>query len=88
VTYPKGSSSSVFTFAVSPSLTKRDVQSWPDIQGVSISVSGNANIEPVVTFGGRYGGSGNPIYDANHWTIVHTMPAGFKGVPELIIKFK
>jgi hypothetical protein len=88
VTYPKGSSSSVFTFAASPSLAKRDVQSWADIQGISISVSGNVNPQPGVTFDGRYGGSGSPIYDYNHWTIVHTMPAGFTGVPEIIIDFE
>lgn len=88
VTYPKGSSSSVFTFAVSPSLAKRDVQSWAEIQGISISVSGNVNPEPKVTFDGRYGGSGSPIYDSNHWTIVHTMPAGFEGVPEITIEFE
>lgn len=88
VTYPEGSSSSVFTFAASPSLEKRDVQSWADIQGISISVSGTANPEPAVTFAGRYGGSGSPIYDFNHWTMVHTMPAGFEGVPEIIIEFE
>ncbi|KAF6523248.1 hypothetical protein HZS61_011747 [Fusarium oxysporum f. sp. conglutinans] len=48
VTYPEGTSSSVFTFVASPSLAKRDVQSWADIQGISISVSGNANPVPKV----------------------------------------
>lgn len=88
VTYPEGTSSSVFTFVASPSLAKRDVQSWADIQGISISVSGNANPDPQITFAGRYGGSGSPIYDHNHWTFVHTMPAEFEGAPEIIIEFE
>ncbi|KAG7404283.1 hypothetical protein Forpe1208_v015722 [Fusarium oxysporum f. sp. rapae] len=88
VTYPEGTSSSVFTFVASPSLAKRDVQSWADIQGISISVSGNANPVPKVTFAGRYGGSGSPIYDYNYWSLVHTMPAGFEGAPEIIIEFE
>ncbi|EXL65123.1 hypothetical protein FOPG_18637 [Fusarium oxysporum f. sp. conglutinans race 2 54008] len=88
VTYPEGTSSSVFTFVASPSLAKRDVQSWADIQGISISVSGNANPVPKVTFAGRYGGSGSPIYDHNYWSLVHTMPAGFEGTPEIIIEFE
>lgn len=88
VTYPEGTSSSVFTFVASPSLAKRDVQSWADIQGITISVSGNASPVPKVTFAGRYGGSGSPIYDHNYWSLVHTMPAGFEGTPEIIIEFE
>lgn len=87
VTYPEGTSSSVFTFVVSPSLSKRDVQSWADIQGISISISGNADPVPKVTFAGRYGGSGSPIYDNNYWSLVHAMPTGFEGAPEIVIEF-
>ena len=87
VTYPQGTSSSVFTFAVSPSVAKRDVQSWADIQGISISISGSVSPVPEITYAGRYGGSGNPIYDQNYWSIVHKMPAEFEGAPEIIIEF-
>ena len=88
VTYPEGTSSSVFTFAVSPSVAKRDVQSWADIEGISISVSGNADPAPEITFAGRFGGAGNPIYDQNYWSMVHRMSAGFEGAPEIIIEFE
>lgn len=87
ITYPEGTSESVFNFVASPSLAKRDVQSWADIHGILISVSGNANPEPEITFSGRYGGAGSPIYDHNHWSFVHKMPSGFEGTPEIIIKF-
>ncbi|KAK0389061.1 hypothetical protein NLU13_2637 [Sarocladium strictum] len=87
VTYPEGTGESIFVFVASPSLAKRDVQSWADIQGVSISVSGNVNAEPEITFAGRYGGDGSPIYDYNHWRFEHRMPASFEGSPEIIIQF-
>ena len=88
ISYPEGDSSSVFVFVASPSLAKRDVQSWSDIQGVTISVSGNVDSTPAVTFAGRYGGDGSPIYGYNHWRIEHKMPEEFEGVPEIVLTFE
>ncbi|CAG9997229.1 unnamed protein product [Clonostachys byssicola] len=87
LTYPNGGADSVFAFFVSPSLRQTNVKSWADIQGVSISISGNVNTTPVLTFAGRYGGSAGAYYDHNYWRFEHKMPSGFTGTPELTIDF-
>ena len=87
ITYPQGGAGSSFIFYVSPSLRQPNVKSWDDIQGVSVSISGNVVKEPDVKFYGRYGGSGSSWYDHNYWRFEHKMPAGFTGKPEIIIKF-
>ena len=87
LTYPDGGADSVFAFFVSPSLRQTNVKSWADIQGVSITISGNVDKTPTLTFAGRYGGSAGPYYDHNYWRFEHKMPSGFKGTPEIIIDF-
>jgi hypothetical protein len=87
MTYPNGNAGSSFVFIASPSLAKRDVQSWADIQGISITISGNVNPVPAIEFKGRYGGSGGALYDHNHWRFEHKMAANATGVPEIIIDF-
>ncbi|KAH8169469.1 hypothetical protein LIA77_10013 [Sarocladium implicatum] len=88
ISYPEGDSSSVFVFYASPSLDKRDVLAWSDIQGASISISGNVDVTPAVAFAGRYGGgAGGAYYGYNHWQFEHKMPEGFVGVPEIVITF-
>ncbi|KAI0010828.1 hypothetical protein F4779DRAFT_275955 [Xylariaceae sp. FL0662B] len=87
ITYPDGGADSVFTFYVSPSLRQRNVKTWADIQGISISVSGNVDEAYDVKFAGRYGGAYGAYYDHNYWWFQHKMPAGFEGTPELIIDF-
>jgi len=87
LTYPDGRADSVFTFFVSPSLRQPNVKTWDDIQGVSITVSGNVDEKYDLKFAGRYGGSAGPYYDHNYWRFEHKMPAGFEGTPELIIDF-
>lgn len=88
ITYPEGTAESTFAFFVSPSLQKKDVAGWADIQGVSLTVSGNIDLEPAITFGGHYGGAQGPYYDHNYWRFEHKMPGGFKGTPEFIIDFE
>ena len=87
ITYPQGGAGSSFVFYVSPSLRQPNVKGWNDIQGVSVSISGNVAKEPDLKFYGRYGGSGSPWYDHNYWRFEHKMPAGFTGKPEIIIEF-
>ena len=87
LTYPNGGAASVFTFFVSPSLLQTNVKTWTDIQGVSISISGNVAEAYDVKFAGRYGGAFGAYYDHNYWYFQHKMPAGFTGTPELIIDF-
>ncbi|EJD39180.1 hypothetical protein AURDEDRAFT_71425 [Auricularia subglabra TFB-10046 SS5] len=88
ITYPKGTAASVFDFFVSTSLRKRNVASWADIQGASISVSGNINTTPTLGYAGRYGGAGGkPYYDYDYWHFTHAMPANFTGVPRMVLEF-
>ena len=87
ITYPNGDSKSVFAFFVSPYLLQPNVGGWKDIQGVSISISGNVDKTPTITFAGRYGGSAGPYYDHNYWRFEHKMPPNFTGKPEFIIDF-
>jgi hypothetical protein len=87
LTYPDGGADSVFAFFVSPSVRQPNVKGWNDIQGLSISVSGNVDEAFTLTFAGRYGGSAGPYYDHNYWRFEYRMPEGFEGTPELIIDF-
>lgn len=87
LTYPDGGADSVFAFFVSPSLHQPNVEGWDDIQGVSISISGNVDEAFTLTFAGRYGGVAGPYYDHNYWRFEHKMPEGFEGTPELTIDF-
>lgn len=87
LSYPDGDADSVFEFYVSPSVLQRDIESWDDVHGVSVSVSGNVDPTPVVTFNGRYGGAGEPYYDYNYWRFEHKMPEGFEGTPEILLEF-
>jgi hypothetical protein len=57
LTYPLGSSSSVFSFVVSPFKALKDVQSWSDVQGLTVHVSGNVNETYTVGWAGSEGGA-------------------------------
>lgn len=87
LTYPNGTADSNFTFFVSPSVLQPNVQTWQDIQGINISISGNMDEEYQLDFAGRYGGAYEPYYDHNYWRFEYKMPDGFEGVPEMTISF-
>ena len=87
LTYPDGGVDSSFIFFVSPSVRQRNVKTWDDIYGASISISGNVNKEHDLKFAGRYGGDASPWNDHNYWRFEHKMPEEFEGTPELIIEF-
>lgn len=40
---------------------KRDVTGWEDVDGVSVTVDGNVEMEPLVSFNGLFGGAGDVI---------------------------
>ncbi|KAF2014401.1 hypothetical protein BU24DRAFT_392532 [Aaosphaeria arxii CBS 175.79] len=87
ITYPEGGADSVFTFFVSPSMLQPNVKAWADIQGISISVTGNVDEKYDLKFAGRYGGELSPWYDHNYWRFEYKMPAVLNGSPELVIDF-
>lgn len=88
ITYPDGGANSSFVFFISPSVLQPNVATWEDIQGASITLSGNVDDDYQVAFAGRYGGAYDPYYDHNYWRFEYKMPAGFNGVPELVIDFE
>ncbi|KAF4549221.1 Hypothetical protein D9617_23g006360 [Elsinoe fawcettii] len=87
LTYPYGTAASVFSFMVSPFKTKRDVSGWDDLQGVAVSVSGNAETNYNVTFQGAFGGSGAVVNDFEFWNFTYRMPANFTNRPNMVLRF-
>lgn len=63
LTYPFGNHTSTFTLHVSPNPLGgvRNVDSWQDIEGVSVKVSGTVDPTPTVSFCGVVGGACDPV---------------------------
>lgn len=85
LSYPRGTSASVFTFIVGTFSKKWTIGGWQDIQGLKVKVTGNVEPKYSLAFGGGYGGSGSPIRDFEYWNFTYTMPAGFKGTPTVTL---
>lgn len=65
---------------------KNTVQSWADLVGLSVEVTGNVDMNYNLTFSGAYGGAGKPINDFEHWNFTYSMPEGFTGIPHINLK--
>ncbi|KAF9637480.1 hypothetical protein BFW01_g8376 [Lasiodiplodia theobromae] len=87
LTYPYGDAGSIFSFMVSPSKGVPDVAGWEDVKGVSVNVTGNANLTYEIAFHGAYGGSGETVNDFEFWNFTYYMPDGFEGTPNLVLEF-
>lgn len=63
LTYPYGNDTSKFVFHVSPNGLSgpKNVQSWDDVIGIGVTVSGSVAPEPVISFCGINGGSCDPV---------------------------
>ncbi|KAJ1331289.1 hypothetical protein MN608_04748 [Microdochium nivale] len=88
LSYPKGTASSVFTLLVSTFSGKRSVKSIADIQGLDLTVAGNADLDYQLSFAGQNGGSNKMLRDFELWNFTFVMPADFEGVPSLSLEFK
>lgn len=90
LTYPLGTSKSIFTFIVAPNpypfTSPKDITSWDDVQGISVHISGNVNASYTVGYAGAYGGAYSTINDFEFWNFTYTMPANFSGVPSLTLE--
>lgn len=75
ISYPYGNSSSIFTFQISEFIAKRDVGSWDDLQGLSVSVSASSAVDMnyTVTFAGAYGGADETIDNFEFWNFTYAM---------------
>ncbi|KAI1338142.1 hypothetical protein F5Y15DRAFT_132837 [Xylariaceae sp. FL0016] len=87
LTYPYGNSSSIFTLVVSTFTNKRTLSGWDDVQGMNVSVSGNANMNYTLSFGGNLGGSSSTIRDFEIWNFTYSMDGDFQGTPNLCLDF-
>lgn len=72
LTLPQGNSSSSFTFLVSsnPLRGKRDITKVSEIEGISMKVGGNVNLQPEIGFCGLVGGTCSIIqyvFDTPHF---------------------
>ncbi|KAI0474907.1 hypothetical protein GGR56DRAFT_666165 [Xylariaceae sp. FL0804] len=87
LTYPRGNASSVFTLVVSTFKQRPTLAGWADVPGVNVSVSGNADMNYTLAFGGEYGGDVEPISDFDIWNFTYTMKEDFQGTPHLRLEF-
>lgn len=86
LTYPRGNSSSVFTFIVGTFQKNRNIVDWSGVQGLKVSVTGNVNENYALGFAGARGGVFEPINDFEYWNFTYTMPEGFEGAPSLVME--
>lgn len=86
LTYPNGNASSTFVFIVDTFEKDRTIADWSDVQGLTVNVSGNANMTYNLTFAGEYGGAWRPINDFEYWNFTYSMPEGFIGTPNLCLE--
>jgi hypothetical protein len=61
LSYPYGTSTSHFSLLVSPFAKSKDVYSWDDIQGASVTIEGNVNMTYSLGYAGAYGGAYSTI---------------------------
>jgi len=92
LTYPHGTSASVFTLLVSSFNTapfalgkKREISSWDDVVGLSVKVSGNVNMTYALSFAGTYGGADTVINDFEFWNFTYSMRYGEEKIPNLML---
>lgn len=85
LSYPNGTSDSIFTFAVGTFAKKRTISGWKDVQGLDVKVSGNINKTYDLSFAGGYGGSSSTIRDFEFWNFTYTLPDGLEEVPKIVL---
>ncbi|KAI9733053.1 MAG: hypothetical protein M1834_003598 [Cirrosporium novae-zelandiae] len=86
VTYLFGNDTSQFQILVSQFAEKRTLQSWEDIQGLSVKVSGNIDLNYTLSFAGDYGGADDTIDDFEFWNFTYSMPTGSTETPNLLLE--
>ena len=85
LSYPKGNADSVFRFIVGTQKSNTNFKSWEDLKGLKVTVSGNVEENPELTFGGAYGGKDGLINNFENWRFTYKMPSGFSGVPKITL---
>lgn len=88
LSYPKGNASSVFSFIVGTQRSNPNFESWDDLKGLKITVSGNVDENPELVFAGAYGGDEETVNDFEHWRFTYKMPSGFSGEPAITLHYE
>ncbi|KAI5371167.1 hypothetical protein Slin14017_G020460 [Septoria linicola] len=90
LTYPHGNDTSKFVLHVSPNGVSgpKNVQSWDDVIGIGVAVSGSVAPEPVISFCGINGGSCDPVNEFDLWNFTYSMPAGSTQLPNIVLDFE
>ncbi|KAI9376026.1 hypothetical protein BJX61DRAFT_548059 [Aspergillus egyptiacus] len=90
LTYPRGNSSSTFTFvlAANPLGRKRDIGSLGDVDGLEIKVGGTVDPVPRISFCGLLGGACSVIHGFEFWNVTFSMPANTSDVPRIELQFE
>jgi hypothetical protein len=88
--YPQGNTTSGFSFLVGTNSWdgKKDVNSWADVEGVNVNVTGTIDANYTVTFNGAVGGAGDPINEFEFWNFTYVMPEGSEEVPSVRLEFE
>lgn len=84
--YPKGNSSSIFTFVVGTFKRKTTIADWSDVQGLNVNISGNVDAEYNLSFAGHLVGPYAPINNFEYWNFTYSMPEGFHGIPSVFVE--
>ncbi|KAG4415364.1 hypothetical protein IFR04_011513 [Cadophora malorum] len=85
ITYPYGTTSSIFSFIISTFSSRPTIKGWEDIPGLSVNVTGVVNGTFELSFAGLFGGQDEPIYDFEFWNLTYSVPAGCTGLPNVVL---
>ncbi|TDZ13806.1 hypothetical protein Cob_v013086 [Colletotrichum orbiculare MAFF 240422] len=90
LSYPRGNSSSIFTFLVSsnPIGSKRDIAGFHDVDGLDVVVDGTVDVVPAVGFCGLVGGTCSPIHGFEFWNVTYVMPSNTTSTPKIDLSIK
>lgn len=88
LSYPNGTSDSVFTFVVGTFTKKPTISGWEDVQGLKVTICGNVDEDYELSFGGANGGDDSPIQDFEYWNITYAIPSDLEEVPEIVLEFE
>ncbi|EFQ34016.1 hypothetical protein CGRA01v4_12505 [Colletotrichum graminicola] len=85
LSYPRGNSTSIFTFLVSsnPLGGKRDIRGFEDVEGINVNVTGSVKLQPEIGFCGLVGGTCSIIHGFEFWNITYVMPGNSTEVPTI-----
>lgn len=86
LTYPKGNSTSIYSFIVGTFKQNRTISDWTGVQGLQVNISGNVDMNYSLGFAGSHGGAYVPINNFEYWNFTYSMPKDFDGIPSVLVQ--